>query len=218
MITCPKCGKDNQDHYKFCLGCGAELPRDVAPKPFAPQTPPQGIRAQSGSGQSGAVAPAPPAAPAPPPAPGPGGSRRLRCTRREWIRSTRHRRSRPRCGDGPAAERRGRRRRTWLRHLPAVQPRQRNRQPLLRLLRLSPRRRTGRVPAGSHGRPGKLGRRSRHRGPHGAPGRRHRGRHLPPPRPGRRSSDARPAASSPATATFRRATPRSASRPPVASR
>ena len=46
MITCPKCGKDNQDHYKFCLGCGAELPRDVAPKPFAPPTPPQGIRAQ----------------------------------------------------------------------------------------------------------------------------------------------------------------------------
>ena len=29
MITCPKCSKDNQDHYKFCLGCGAELPRDV---------------------------------------------------------------------------------------------------------------------------------------------------------------------------------------------
>lgn len=36
MITCPKCTKDNQDHYKFCLGCGAELPRDTAPKPFAP--------------------------------------------------------------------------------------------------------------------------------------------------------------------------------------
>ena len=35
MITCPKCSKDNQDHYKFCLGCGAELPRDAAPKTFA---------------------------------------------------------------------------------------------------------------------------------------------------------------------------------------
>lgn len=44
MITCPKCTKDNQDHYKFCLGCGAELPRDVAPKPFSPQTPPQGVK------------------------------------------------------------------------------------------------------------------------------------------------------------------------------
>ncbi len=45
MITCPKCSKDNQDHYKFCLGCGAELPRDAAPKPFSPQTPPQGVKA-----------------------------------------------------------------------------------------------------------------------------------------------------------------------------
>jgi pSer/pThr/pTyr-binding forkhead associated (FHA) protein len=45
VITCPKCSKDNQDHYKFCLGCGAELPRDAAPKPFSPQTPPHGVRA-----------------------------------------------------------------------------------------------------------------------------------------------------------------------------
>ncbi len=45
MITCPKCSKDNQDHYKFCLGCGAELPREAAPKPFSPQTPPQGVKA-----------------------------------------------------------------------------------------------------------------------------------------------------------------------------
>lgn len=27
MISCPACGKQNQDHYRFCLGCGAELPR-----------------------------------------------------------------------------------------------------------------------------------------------------------------------------------------------
>lgn len=45
MITCPKCTKDNQDHYKFCLGCGAELPRDGAPKPFVPQTPSHGVKA-----------------------------------------------------------------------------------------------------------------------------------------------------------------------------
>jgi hypothetical protein len=45
LITCPKCSKDNQDHYKFCLGCGAELPRDAAPKPFSPGTPPHGMRA-----------------------------------------------------------------------------------------------------------------------------------------------------------------------------
>jgi pSer/pThr/pTyr-binding forkhead associated (FHA) protein len=44
VITCPKCSKDNQDHYKFCLGCGAELPKDAAPKPFSPRTPPQGMK------------------------------------------------------------------------------------------------------------------------------------------------------------------------------
>jgi FHA domain len=54
VITCPKCSKDNQDHYKFCLGCGAELPRDTAPKPFSPQTPPHGVRAASGIGQAAA--------------------------------------------------------------------------------------------------------------------------------------------------------------------
>ena len=63
MITCPKCSKDNQDHYKFCLGCGAELPRDVQPKPFASQTPPHGMKAA-------AAAPAP-AAPVPMQAPAP---------------------------------------------------------------------------------------------------------------------------------------------------
>ena len=59
MITCPKCSKDNQDHYKFCLGCGAELPRGAAPKPFSPQTPPHGMRAATGAA---AAAPAPVAA------------------------------------------------------------------------------------------------------------------------------------------------------------
>ncbi|MCA9589719.1 MAG: FHA domain-containing protein [Myxococcales bacterium] len=64
MITCPKCTKDNQDHYKFCLGCGAELPRDGAPKPFVPQTPPHGVRASGAPAQG---APAPHAAPQQPP-------------------------------------------------------------------------------------------------------------------------------------------------------
>jgi pSer/pThr/pTyr-binding forkhead associated (FHA) protein len=45
VIGCSKCGKENQDHYKFCLGCGAELPRDAAPKAFTPGTPPQGVKA-----------------------------------------------------------------------------------------------------------------------------------------------------------------------------
>jgi DNA-directed RNA polymerase subunit RPC12/RpoP len=25
MRVCTKCSKSNQDHYRFCLGCGAEL-------------------------------------------------------------------------------------------------------------------------------------------------------------------------------------------------
>lgn len=44
MIVCPRCSKENQDHYKFCLGCGSELPREAAKKDFAPPTtepPPQ---------------------------------------------------------------------------------------------------------------------------------------------------------------------------------
>jgi hypothetical protein len=82
VITCPKCSKDNQDHYKFCLGCGAELPRDAAPKPFSPQTPAHGVRAASAAniatGLAGTVAvqPSPagipsraPAPPAPAPVP-----------------------------------------------------------------------------------------------------------------------------------------------------
>jgi pSer/pThr/pTyr-binding forkhead associated (FHA) protein len=48
VITCPKCNKENQDHYKFCLGCGAELPRSAAPKKFTSGTPPQGIPAVKG--------------------------------------------------------------------------------------------------------------------------------------------------------------------------
>jgi pSer/pThr/pTyr-binding forkhead associated (FHA) protein len=63
VITCPKCSKENQDHYKFCLGCGAELPRDVAPKAFSPQTPPHGIRPFQGGGSAAAPIPGVPQAP-----------------------------------------------------------------------------------------------------------------------------------------------------------
>jgi len=58
LITCPKCSKDNQDHYKFCLGCGAELPRDAAPKPFTPNTPPHGVKAAGGPALAANPAPA----------------------------------------------------------------------------------------------------------------------------------------------------------------
>jgi pSer/pThr/pTyr-binding forkhead associated (FHA) protein len=96
VIVCPRCSKENQDHYKFCLGCGAELPRDAAKKEFvAPVTttdpPPRADRnlqfaaTQQGDAtalqaaasalfsnpppQPAAAAPAPIAAPAPRPAP-----------------------------------------------------------------------------------------------------------------------------------------------------
>jgi pSer/pThr/pTyr-binding forkhead associated (FHA) protein len=62
VITCPKCSKDNQDHYKFCLGCGAELPRDAAPKPFSPQTPPHGMRTAQAAPAGASRAPSPPVA------------------------------------------------------------------------------------------------------------------------------------------------------------
>lgn len=39
MIKCAKCSKENQDHYKFCLGCGSELPKD-APKQFQAEEAP----------------------------------------------------------------------------------------------------------------------------------------------------------------------------------
>lgn len=51
MIVCPRCSKENQDHYKFCLGCGAELPRNAAhqPKSFTAPTPPSGVPHQGGA-------------------------------------------------------------------------------------------------------------------------------------------------------------------------
>jgi pSer/pThr/pTyr-binding forkhead associated (FHA) protein len=46
VILCPTCGKENQDHYKFCLGCGSDLPRAGADeRPLATATPPAGVAA-----------------------------------------------------------------------------------------------------------------------------------------------------------------------------
>jgi pSer/pThr/pTyr-binding forkhead associated (FHA) protein len=71
VITCPKCGKENQDHYKFCLGCGSELPRDVASPArgtFSTPTPPAGIPvAQPVPGPMPPGAGGPPFANLPPP-------------------------------------------------------------------------------------------------------------------------------------------------------
>jgi pSer/pThr/pTyr-binding forkhead associated (FHA) protein len=56
VIVCPRCSKENQDHYKFCLGCGAELPRNAAhqPKSFTAPTPPAGMPSNMGGGAAGA--------------------------------------------------------------------------------------------------------------------------------------------------------------------
>lgn len=60
MIICQKCAKENQDHYKFCLGCGAELPKEGAAKAFSPPTPgPQAAAAVAAPVQAPAVAASP---------------------------------------------------------------------------------------------------------------------------------------------------------------
>ena len=68
MIVCSRCSKENQDHYKFCLGCGAELPRQSGkPRTFSADTP-SGTPSSPGrttnapqarAAQSGALASAP---------------------------------------------------------------------------------------------------------------------------------------------------------------
>lgn len=78
MIKCPNCGKQNQDHYKFCLGCGSELPRDAsrAPSPTAAPTPPSGIPVASGGGKPPAPIKVEPRGPASPVAAAPKAAAR----------------------------------------------------------------------------------------------------------------------------------------------
>ena len=51
MTVCNRCGKENQDHYKFCLGCGAEL--TAAPKPGGDMGMMKTMMADPGSGPAG---------------------------------------------------------------------------------------------------------------------------------------------------------------------
>lgn len=60
MIICSKCGKENQDRYKFCLGCGAQLTSLGQPEAEQPAPGP-------GPGSAGAAGPAfTPISPTPP--------------------------------------------------------------------------------------------------------------------------------------------------------
>jgi pSer/pThr/pTyr-binding forkhead associated (FHA) protein len=74
VITCPSCRKQNQDHYKFCLGCGAELPRPGASAPSVDETAPIAVprpepkaQAEQTPARMGMGSPVPPAQPAKPP-------------------------------------------------------------------------------------------------------------------------------------------------------
>ncbi|HVZ74857.1 MAG TPA: FHA domain-containing protein [Polyangia bacterium] len=56
-MTCSHCGKENQDHYKFCLGCGRELTRP-APAP-APAAAPSSAATTGHGFATGGTAPSP---------------------------------------------------------------------------------------------------------------------------------------------------------------
>lgn len=64
MIVCPRCSKENQDHYMFCLGCGTELKGSGGPKGgFKPSQKPPG--AVPGTGTPAAAASTSAGGPAP---------------------------------------------------------------------------------------------------------------------------------------------------------
>ena len=71
MIICSRCGKENQDQFKYCLGCGLKLQTAVpAPAPAEPPTAPLAAQAPAGSAVARTASPPPPAAAvAEPPAP-----------------------------------------------------------------------------------------------------------------------------------------------------
>jgi hypothetical protein len=55
MTVCNRCGKENQDHYKFCLGCGAELV--AAPKPAGDMAMMKTMMADTGAGAGPGISP-----------------------------------------------------------------------------------------------------------------------------------------------------------------
>lgn len=43
MVICQRCGKENQAHYKFCLGCGGELSEQDASRSQSPSVDRKGV-------------------------------------------------------------------------------------------------------------------------------------------------------------------------------
>lgn len=41
MISCPTCGKENEDFFRFCLGCGSDLEAATATAPPVPESAPR---------------------------------------------------------------------------------------------------------------------------------------------------------------------------------
>lgn len=72
MIICPNCSRENEDHYKFCLGCGTELSKVAradaptalpAARPIAPAAPRPIAAPVARAPLSAPAAPAAPVAP-----------------------------------------------------------------------------------------------------------------------------------------------------------
>jgi pSer/pThr/pTyr-binding forkhead associated (FHA) protein len=70
VLICSRCGKDNQKHYKFCLGCGAKLEASAAPA--AVEAPKASSFEQEAPLEMAKTAAPPPSYP-PPPATSPPG-------------------------------------------------------------------------------------------------------------------------------------------------
>src|SRR5699024_3009093 len=62
MITCGKCQRQNEDHYKFCLGCGTPLAQSEAPAAAPAKEEPALQEAAAASEAAAPAENAPPAA------------------------------------------------------------------------------------------------------------------------------------------------------------
>lgn len=66
MIVCPNCGRKNENHYKFCLGCGTELSANDAQPTHPPRATVSAPPAEASAPPAEAPEPSAPPASAPP--------------------------------------------------------------------------------------------------------------------------------------------------------